>query len=308
MDISVIICTHNRSELLRKAMHGLARLIVPPGLSWEVLVIDNNSTDDTRVAVEEFQRTGLTETLYVFEGRQGKSFALNSGVAHARGRVLAFTDDDSVVDSEWLSAVSRAFSEAATAGVGGRIVQTWPAGKPAWLERLERSYPPMDVLVAFDLGDAPAECTLKTPPYGANMAFRRAAFERFGGFRTDLGPRGGGPGRVGGGSEDTEFCRRVIAAGERVLYVPRMVVEHPVEASRATQRYFLKWYFNHGRTSIRGARANGAGTPAVAYRLRRLASSAYRWTIARNADERLARRLRLYQHWGELVETLNRGN
>ena len=158
----------------------------------------------------------------------------------------------------------------------------------------------MTVLARLDLGDVSMECTLKTPPYGANMAFRREVFERYGGFRTDLGPRGG---RVSLLSEDTELCRRVIAAGERVIYFPSLAVEHPVEKARATKRYFRKWYFNYGRSSIRARRSRERGLVAIMRCFRALGGGLYRWTLAQSAAERLSRQLGVYQRIGELVET-----
>src|SRR5215211_2485879 len=116
MDVSVVLCTHNRYETLRNALRALAMTTVPSGLDWEVVVVDNNSSDRTRIVVEEFARQAPCEAVYVFEARQGKSFALNSGIARARGRILAFTDDDAVVDVEWLSAIARGFAEHDCAG------------------------------------------------------------------------------------------------------------------------------------------------------------------------------------------------
>src|SRR4051812_9842366 len=101
MQISVIICTYNRCESLRRVFNSLTRIFVPKDISWELLLVDNGSTDETKAVCAEFE-TQLP-IRYLFERRQGKSFALNSAVANARSQFLLFTDDDVDVDENWLA-------------------------------------------------------------------------------------------------------------------------------------------------------------------------------------------------------------
>jgi hypothetical protein len=101
------------------------------------------------------------------------------------------------------------------------------------------------VIVTYDHGDVPREIT--DPPFGANMAFRREVFERYGMFNPSLGPHGTTLMR----GEDTEFCRRVLDAGECILYAPDAVVFHPVEPERARKAYFRSWYYQFGRRDVR---------------------------------------------------------
>src|SRR5579863_10079992 len=101
MDISVILCTYNRCDDLTQALAGLAASRMPQSVDWEVLVVDNNSKDRTRSVVEEFSSV-YPRFRYLFEGQQGLSNARNAGIAAARGRVLAFTDDDVIIDPGWL--------------------------------------------------------------------------------------------------------------------------------------------------------------------------------------------------------------
>jgi hypothetical protein len=121
----------------------------------------------------------------------------------------------------------------------------WSCARPRWLDGDDR-YPLMTgVILRFDLGDERRRLT--TPPFGANMSFRRAAFDKYGLFRTDLGRTGA---QLTGG-EDTEFGRRLLRGGETLVYDPRVIIYHPVDPDRVRQRYFRSWYFNYGRSLVR---------------------------------------------------------
>ena len=107
MDISVIICTYNRAESLPKTFQTLAAMDVPPGLSWELIVVNNNSSDSTEAVVAGFQAKAQFPVKYLFQGRQGKSHALNAGIQAAEGEFVAFTDDDCIVHKHWLKSLKR---------------------------------------------------------------------------------------------------------------------------------------------------------------------------------------------------------
>src|ERR1700677_4197251 len=102
MDVTVIICSYNRCRSLAKTLESVAASTFTDGRKWEVLVIDNNSKDQTREVAEDFCRRYPDHFRYLFEPRQGKSNALNLGISEARGEVLAFTDDDVTVEPSWL--------------------------------------------------------------------------------------------------------------------------------------------------------------------------------------------------------------
>src|ERR1700739_837122 len=259
MDISVIICTYNRCQLLKKALEAIAGCEMPKKISWEVIVVDNNSNDATHDVTEDVDRRYPNHFRYIFESRVGKSNALNKGVQEARGCILAFVDDDVVVQPTWLHNLTAELHGEQWAGVGGRTLPANSVSLPGWLT-LKGPYGLGGVLAAIvDLGDEPI--VLDRPPYGANMAFRKVMFERYRGFRTDLGPS---PNReIPRPNEDTEFGRRLMAAGERILYVPTAVVFHPVPADRIKKQYFLDWWFDYGRASSRevGRKPNVLGIP-----------------------------------------------
>jgi glycosyltransferase involved in cell wall biosynthesis len=262
MDASVVICTYNRAASLRRTLESLSRMSVPEGLEWEVVVVDNGSGDGTRAVVEEFGKSGRLPVVYLLEEKQGKSHALNRGVARSRGRIVAFTDDDVVVGEEWLARIMGAFDRHEAACVGGRIRLRADRPFPDWLSRELKGQ-----LAFLDLGDR--EISLSEPTlWGANLAVRAEAFERYGRFDTTMGP-------VAGklyDSEDVEFVSRIIKAGAGAMYLPGIEVTHCIPESRLTKGYFRKRIFDHGE--IKGLRMgryphrNILGIPL--YRLREL--------------------------------------
>ena len=98
MKVTVILCTYNRCQILMKALESVAVSVMPESVEWEVLVVDNNSNDQTREVAQQICRKHPAHFRYLFEPRQGKSYALNSGIRVGRGDVLAFMDDDVMVD------------------------------------------------------------------------------------------------------------------------------------------------------------------------------------------------------------------
>lgn len=286
-EVSVIICTYNRFSMLGDALSSVGKMRIPDGCTCEIVVVDNNSRDQTREVVETFASASTMRTRYVFEPRQGKTIALNTGIAAAAGEILLFTDDDVEVSKDWLASYVKALNCNDCLGAGGRIVPSWECRKPFWAQPDER-YRFMAVFGQFDLG--PSAAVLKTTPFGANMAIRKCAFERYGGFREDLGVRGGKR-ELG---EEGEFFRRVSDAGERWIYVPDAVVRHRVTAHQASLRYLENYYGARGRYEMlreRHSELYWFGVPRS--RLRRFLESAARWFFSLN------RRRRLY-YWLDL--------
>jgi glucosyl-dolichyl phosphate glucuronosyltransferase len=289
MKVSVILCTYNRSESLAKALASVARSKVPESIQWEVLVVDNNSRDATRSVVEEFCRRDPSRFRYLFEPKQGKSYALNAGIQAARGEILAFTDDDVTVEPTWLQNLTACLDKGEWVGAGGRTFPERAFTAPSWL-RLEDPCA-LGPLGMFDLG---AEaCELTVPPSGNNMAYRTEAFEKYGSFRTELGPRPGSEIR----SEDKELGQRLLSAGERLRYVPSAIVYHAVPASRIHKSYFLVWWFDYGRALIRekGRRPPVWGIPRHYLSIPNmiaicLPQAVLRWMCTLNPQQRFSRK------------------
>src|SRR5262249_53990563 len=144
-----------------------------------------------------------------------------------------------------------------------------------------------------------------TSPFGANLSFRRAVFDKYGYFKTDLGPNASGQIRLGGGGEDTEFCRRLMSNGEIIVYCAEAVVYHPVEKERISKSYFFLWYFNYGKVLIKtGTTPEDArsylGVPR--YLARMFIHHASKWLFSLNARKRFYYRAGTYQIAGEIVQ------
>ena len=252
LDATVLICTYNRAAWLAETLDGIAALDVPPSIAWDVLVVDNNSSDATRDVVEQRTRSYPVRLRYLFEGRQGKSNALNAGMAATAARVIVFTDDDVRVPRGWLAAAITPLLERRDIDyTGGPVRPIWGAHKPAWLDEKGNLG---GTIAVKDHGDAPFvfEDRRKTP-LGVNMAVRRSLIERIGGFRPDLGRRG----KSLLGQEQAEFFYRSREAGARGLYVPDMILDHHVPASRLTRSYFRRWWYWKGVSHARLHRLHG---------------------------------------------------
>ena len=250
IDATVLICTFNRAADLARTLDSLARTTCR--LRWEVLVVDNNSSDDTRHVVESRSGTYPAPLRYLFEGRQGKSNALNSGMNAACAGIILFTDDDVVVGPEWLDAAVRPLIERREIDyTGGPVRPIWPGAAPSWLSVSGNLGAPLAVT---DHGPEPFvfEEQRKTP-LGVNMAVRRRLIERIGGFRPDLGRNG----KSLLGQEQAEFFYRARGAGARGLYVPAMGLAHVVPASRLTRSYFRRWWYWKGVSHARVHRIHG---------------------------------------------------
>ncbi len=303
VDITVILCTYNRCEKLAGALQSIAISQVASSVTWEILVVDNNSTDQTRNVVEDFCRQYPGHFRYLFEPRPGKSYALNTGIAKARGKVLAFVDDDVNVEPTWLQNLTAdLLQDGKWAGVGGRVLPAEKFTPPPWLS--EDFY--CVVFACFDLGNKAAE--LEQPPYGTNMAFRKSAFEKHGGFRIDLGPRPNSQIR----NEDTEFGRRLLRAGERLLYEPSAVVYRPVPHGRIEQKYFFSWWFDFGRAMIRerGDKPDVYGVPrdylSLLSRAAEIPGMALRWMFAIHPEKRFRYKCFVWRGAGQIVELCRR--
>ncbi len=298
MKVTVILCTFNRSERLRNALRNLALSDVSELFQWTVLVVDNNSRDDTREVVEEFCTRFPNNFQYRFEPRQGKSFALNTGIREASGDVLAFMDDDVEVDRFWITRLAGSLRDSNWSGVGGRILPEQGFALPPWLNKDEKDA--LAPLALFDMGDEARE--IHEAPFGANMAFRSEMFQKHGQFRTDLGPQPGSEIR----NEDTEFGLRLLSAGERFWYEPSAVVYHEMPAARICKRYFLTWWFDKARADVRQngvpqeAKWRIGGVPV--YLFRRLLRWGVQWMFSVRTSRRFSCKTKLWTVSGTIAE------
>lgn len=243
---TVLICTFNRCALLERTLTSLAHMEDVPG-GWDVLIVDNNSTDATATVVRERAADFPVPLRYLQESRQGKSFALNAGIAATTAGLVAFTDDDVVVSRQWLRAAVEMLHARADVGyVGGPVRAIWGGPRPAWLPAENSNL--WGTIAALDYGpDVFAFEERQRIPIGANMAVRRALFDRVGLFDPSLGRSGDSL----LGQEQAEFFHRTRRAGVLGLYVPEMELQHHVPAARLTRRYFRRWWYWKGISRAR---------------------------------------------------------
>ncbi len=243
MKVSVAICTWNRSGLLRRTLEQMCRLVVPPDVEWELILVDNNSTDDTRQVVAEF--INRLPIRYVFEPKQGLSHARNRAVQEAQGEYILWTDDDVLVDEEWMQAYVEGFRKYPEAAFFGGPVEAWFEGEPP--EWLIRTLSLVEHAFAIrHLGDE--ECALPRGedglPYGANYCLRSDWQKRFV-YDTVLGVAG----KMRKLGEETVLLREVVSAGGEGRWLPRARVRHWIPQSRQTLKFLRQYYFGGGRTS-----------------------------------------------------------
>lgn len=233
--VTVAICTYNRAKLLGLSLEAVLKQ--EADFAFDVLVVDNNSTDNTREVTESFMRSSPLVS-YVLEEKQGLSHARNRALVEATSSIVAYLDDDAVARPGWLTAITRAFGEPGVDCAGGKIVLKYPCAKPDWLdERME------SILSAYDKGEQPKDVP---EVFGANFAVRREAALKLGGFSDKVGCLAG---RSLGG-EETDMCRRIRSSGSRVLYVPDAVVDHLVDPNRLNKDWLVKRYELNGRASV----------------------------------------------------------
>jgi glycosyltransferase involved in cell wall biosynthesis len=306
MDVAVILCTHNRCQSLRKALESVAMSQVPAAWQWQVLVVDNNSTDQTPQVAHEFCQRDPDHFRYVFESRQGKSNALNRGIREVQAHILAFMDDDVIVETDWLRNLVEPLSDPQWSGTGGRIYLPKTFSPPSWMA-LEGQYSLGGILALFDLGSDAGP--LSIPPIGTNMAFRKEMFLKYGNFRTDLGPSPGSEIRY----EDTEFGWRLLRGGEKLQYVPSAVVRHAVAERRLHKEYYLAYYFDYGRALVRerGDRSGIGFVPrpivSLSNRLLNiLPKRIWRWLKETDPRKRFFNKCQVWNIVGEITEICQR--
>jgi glycosyltransferase involved in cell wall biosynthesis len=226
-DISVVITTYNRADLLSATLQGLFAQEAA-GVRYEIVVVDNNSTDNTRDVVQSFCARGGPVLRYVFEPRQGVSQGRNAGVAAARASIIAFTDDDVAPRPGWIANIKRAFDEHKQVDfVGGKILPEWQTPPPRWLT-MDHWWP----LALLDRGDEPFFVNAANPLClpTANAAFRKEVLSRIGPFAEEFSTR-----------EDHELLIRLCQAGYQGLYEPNVVVVAKVQPERMRKSYHRQW-------------------------------------------------------------------
>ena len=248
MDITVIVCTFNRVSNLSACIERLTAQRGISKLRWEVLVVDNNSRDNTAEAVRRLQDLHPGYLRYIFEPEQGVAHARNRGIQESDSRYIAYVDDDIRVVPDWLAAIAETFSQTGCDAIAGRILVESPKPLPAWIAPNM-----MGFLGQLDYGDESLAIDgIEDFPFAGNMAFSRDIVARIGAFDGTLGRRGS-PERCNGlyKGEEPDFFARLARAGGDIRYEPRAAATHHILPYQLTRRFFLTIHYNEGYQRVR---------------------------------------------------------
>jgi len=240
LKISVIICSYNRADYIIEAIESLYQQTLLKD-QFEVLVVDNNSIDNTGELVMAYKREHHDFHLtYLTEQRQGASFARNTGAAFAKAALLCFMDDDAVAEKDYLERIVAFFETHTDAtGLGGRIIPRYVPAEPQWMSHFVSS-----MVGNFDYSKDAREFEKGKYPLESNMIVVKEDFETIGGFNTAL-PGVKGTLRIGG--EGKDFFFRLQALGKKIYYDPNVIVHHVVEVKKLTPHYLYRVASGYGR-------------------------------------------------------------
>jgi glycosyltransferase involved in cell wall biosynthesis len=248
MDISIIICTYNRVDNLKECFDGLAAQEISSPFSWEVQLVDNNCSDQTKQFTLNYATQSNFKLRYSFEAKQGLSHARNHGIKDSNGEILVFIDDDIRVSKNWLQSIVNAFTTQNCDAVGGRIHINTPTKLPKWIT------PDMYGFLGYqDFGDESRPMDgYKEFPFGGNMAIKRSVFDKIGLFDTEMGRKGSGliKEELFKG-EETDFFHRLADVGGRFYYQPDALVLHKILDHQLKPRFFLMLHNNAGLLKAR---------------------------------------------------------
>ncbi|MDB6093877.1 MAG: hypothetical protein JWM32_1439 [Verrucomicrobia bacterium] len=263
LSVTVAIPTYQRAAMLRETLAGLVQQDYPAPL-LEILIVDNNSPDNTREVVAGFSGAAHAPK-YVLETRQGANYARNRAIREARGDIIIFGDDDILIESNWVSEIVRPFQENPALRIGavaGEVIPVFPDGCPAWVAGFHGPQ-------AFRSDPGPLR--RGQIPMSASLAFLRSTFPELGYFDTELGRKGG---VVFGGDENLAI-KRLLNGGYEVWFAPAARALHQMPGSRTTFKYVRKHAFDSARSRVVGRvrddRDEGRGS--TGYLLSRLAGN-----------------------------------
>lgn len=231
IDISVNVCTYNRAEMLRGTLESLICQKTDGKFSYEIVVVDNASTDDTKAVVEQVSKNSLVPIRYIFEENKGVAQARNRGIKESQGAWIAFFDDDQLAESDWLYELYDMVSETNANCTGG----------PYFLrlkeQELNRLTPTLRAILGdYQHGNKKRRCNRNTVPATGNALVKKPVFDIVGNFDTTM---------TQGGS-DNDFFRRVLRAGFEIWFTPKAKIYHIVPSYRLKDGYFLRTSNSHG--------------------------------------------------------------
>lgn len=223
-DISIVLCTRNRARMLGDALESLSALDTV-GFNYEVVVVDNGSTDNTPGVVAEAATKSSSVVRHVFESRAGIAFARNRGVNEAQGEWIAFFDDDQLADRHWLIELLKIAKDKNVRCVGGAVDLKLPAG----FDR--RLSPVCRMLLGETVGmNVARRYSANVTPGTGNLMIHRSVFDEIGRFNEELNVRG----------EDTDLFLRIFNRGHESWFTPDALVHHVIPPERLNREYLSK--------------------------------------------------------------------
>ncbi len=268
--LSVLICTYNREKYIGNLLESIAANDLPKS-EYEIVLVDNNCTDNTREVCEAFTMAHKDVNFrYVVEPEQGLSAARNKGIKEAKGDIIVYIDDDALVDTDYLRTYAEWFAtHPNTMACGGPIEPLYETEEPAWMTPYTKA-----LLTAWmNYGDKVREYPRGRYPGGGNAAYRKEVFEKVGLFNTELGRKGGNL----MGSEEKDIFDKMHALKMQVLYLPTPVLHHIIPQAKLEDDYFNRLTTQIGISERQRTLAIGKGKYA-----KRLFSEGIKWcgTIA----------------------------
>jgi glycosyltransferase involved in cell wall biosynthesis len=259
--VTVAICTWNRAKLLDQTLSHLCALRIPERVDWELIIVNNDCTDDTDKVVGQY--ADRLPIVLCHEPRPGLSSARNHAIAHARGDFVLWTDDDVLVDPDWMTKLLEAFDDHQAAFVFGKVQPWWETAPPSWYS------PDFDGMFALlDYGSAPfLVAERRHQPFGVNMAMRREVFQEVGRFQDEVSVS------KKCSCEDVEYFYRVMDRGLRAAYTPHALIRHFIPRQRCTKKFYRSraWHGSISHLYLLQKESNGlprlAGLPRYYYRI-----------------------------------------
>lgn len=232
--LTVIICTYNRAKYIGPLLESIAANDLPKS-EYEILLVDNNCTDNTRVICEAFAAAHTdVQFRYTMEPEQGLSAAKNRGIKEAQGDIIVYIDDDALVDSWYLRTYAEWFTaHPETMACGGPIEPLYETAEPEWMTPYTKA-----LLTAWmDYGDKPREYPKGRFPGGGNAAYRKSVFDKVGYFNTALGRKGNSL----MGAEEKDIFDKMHSFGMQIMYIPSPVLHHIIPQKKIEKDYFDHW-------------------------------------------------------------------
>lgn len=295
--IDLLVPTYDRCELLAGCLDSVVRAVKPEGIDWRVIVIDNNSRDDTRKVVQSFSERHGERVEYLFEQRQGRSAALNCGIEHSCAELIGMIDDDEQLDVNWFQVAIRTFADPETDYCGGPCLPLWRAIRPEWL--------PVGAWGGVLSADDPDLLPITPTKFdgdrfflrGGNAIIRRSVLQEVGGYSLALGRKGSDLGSC----EDHDMFDRLRNSGAVGIFEPRLIIYHLVPPERVTRKYFRYWVFRHARSLALLDRSRAQEVKYVGRVPRYLIGSAFRSIPALFLAGRVPARFSAELQWWNLA-------